>query len=83
MSLAHVVCNKEADIAVIKSDVSGMRSDVADIKKCLLGNGVPGLTTRTAKLEQAQTAALWFAGIIIVAIVGLAFDLFKRMITGG
>ncbi len=74
----HVVCNKEADIAVIKSDVSGIKSDVSDIKHSILGNGQPGLATRTAKLEQAVGAGVWLAGVVVIAVIGLFVDLLRR-----
>jgi len=74
----HVICNKEADIAVIKSDVSGIKSDVAAIKSSILGNGHPGLTTRTANLEQTVRAGVWLAGVVVVAVVGLVVDFLRR-----
>lgn len=74
----HVICNKEADIAVIKSTVAAMSSDLSDIKHSLMGNGQPGLNTRTAKIEQVVSAGIWLAGVIVVAVIGLFVDLMRR-----
>ena len=74
----HVVCNKEADIAVIKSDVAGIKIDVSAIRNSILGNGHPGLTTRTANLEQTVKAGVWLAGVVVVAIIGLFVDMIRR-----
>ena len=70
----HVICNKEADIAVIKDGVGRMEADIASIKAHLVGNGTPGLITRTAKIEQVVSAGIWLAGVVVVAIIGLFVD---------
>lgn len=70
MTQQHVVCNKEADIAVIKSDVASIKGDIYVIRKSLLGNGVPGLTTRTAKVEQAISIVAWIGGAMFTAVLG-------------
>ena len=70
----HVICNKEADIATIKSGVETMGKDISEIKAHLVGNGTPGLITRAAKLEQIASAGIWLAGVVVVAIIGLFVD---------
>ena len=77
---SHVICNKEADIAVIKNDVATIRSDMSAIKSSIIGNGVPGLMTRTAKLEQLAGGAVWLAGVMVVTVLGLIVDFVRRVI---
>jgi len=80
MSQQHVVCNKEADIAVIKADVGTMKDDIKAIKASILGNGAPGLTTRAAKLEQSVGAITWVGGTLFIsvssAVIALIFEVF-------
>lgn len=74
-------CKHEVEIATIKIHVERMAVDVADIKKCLItGNGVAPMTVRVAKVEQTIGAGVWLAGVIVVAMIGLLFDLARRMI---
>lgn len=42
-----------------------------EIKSCLLGNGNPGLVTRTDRLEQKDKAKTQFFWIIVTAVIGL------------
>lgn len=71
-------CTHEADIATLLSESRATRSDVADIKKCLItGNGVPAMTVRMARVEQITGAAVWFAGVVIVALLGLVVAIWK------
>ena len=74
----HVICNKEADIAVIKATVSAIERDVLTIKTSIVGNGHPGLSTRTANLEQTVKAGVWLVGVVVVAVIGLFVDFLRR-----
>jgi hypothetical protein len=72
--MEHVICNKEADIATIKSDVSHIKGTMDRLDHAILGNGQPGLMTRAAKLEQIAAVLIWVSatmgGALIVLIVG-------------
>jgi hypothetical protein len=72
-------CKHEVDIATIKIHAENTARDVADIKKCLLiGNGTPAMVTRMAKVEQITGAGVWLAGVVVVALVGLAVAVIKK-----
>jgi hypothetical protein len=74
-------CKHEVDLALIRTHSENTAKDVAEIKKCLLiGNGVPAMTTRIAKIEQIVNGGLWLAGAIVLSVIGLLFDLARRMI---
>ena len=71
----HVICNKEADIAVMRSDITGIKSDMSEIKHAILGNGQPGIKTELAKQGQVISALVWFVGVCLTAIVGVVSTL--------
>lgn len=82
MSMEHVICNKEADIATIKSDVSHIKSTMDRLDHAILGNGQPGLMSRAVKMEQVISMLVWATGACVTAVLGLAVNLamsyFKR-----
>jgi len=58
-------CDKEAEIAVIKTKVENVESKINEIHKVLVGNGKPGIVTRMDKQEGALNAIKWIVGVSI------------------
>lgn len=67
----HIICNKEADIATIKSDVGHIKLTLDRLDHAILGNGSPGLVTRCAKLEQIANILIWVSTAIGGTLIGL------------
>lgn len=69
----HVICNKEADIAVIKTKVDKIDTTLDRLDHAILGNGQPGLLTRMAKMEQIAAILIWVStavtGTLITIVV--------------
>lgn len=65
-------CKHEADVATLLSESKATRSDVAEIKKCLItGNGVPAMTVRVAKLEQIAAGLIWVTTAVVGSFLGI------------
>lgn len=70
-AMQHVICNKEADIATIKTKVDNMEAILTRLDHAILGNGQVGLVTRCAKLEQIAAILIWASSLITGTVVGL------------
>lgn len=73
----NLIREMHAEQAVQRTQIEGIVSGVCDIKRCLTGNGEPGMVVRMDRLEQKdvfRSTLLWtIFGIIATAVVGLFF----------
>ena len=51
--------------------IENIEADCSEIKTCLLGNGQPGLVTRTDRLEQKDALKTKLFWVVVAAVAGL------------
>jgi len=73
-------CQKEVEIAILKSHYGEIKGDINEIKKSLLGNGKQGIL---ADINQAKGAVGMFkflaGGGIIFSIIALSISIWQMM----
>lgn len=73
-------CQKEAELAALKTNHQEIKGDIKEIKKALLGNGRQGIL---ADINQAKGAVGMFkflaGGGIIFSIVALSISIWQMM----
>ena len=79
-----------SDIAVLEAELCNIKDEIKELRKTILGNGQPGLTTKQAQLEQrlsdhiatsdkAETKRMWYIGTLI-ALGTLLINIFFHFI---
>jgi len=76
------MCEKAAEIAVMASDVSTIKSDIHEMKHAIIGNGQPGIKTIVAKHDQLLTGIMWAVGLIGTSVAGIAVALISQFLGG-
>jgi len=67
MARTHT-CNKEAEIAVIKTKLENVEEKINDIHKILVGNGRPGLVDQFNMMNGAIKATQILGGVGLAII---------------
>ncbi len=59
-----------------KGEFSSIRADLSTIKKSIVGNGNPGLSTRVDRMENSWKIMVWFLSPLYVGGAGLLLKSF-------
>ena len=86
----HIICNKEADIATIKGEVSSIKEATVRIetklddqyKHMYVGNGSPSFASTLNSHEQFILAAKWAICALITAVLPMIFVMVKMYMKG-
>ena len=76
-------CNKEKELAEmqvnikeISTDMKWVKEDVAEIRKCITGNGQKGLSQRVRTLENWKWYVAGGIAVIIIFVVPISIKVF-------
>ena len=64
----------------IETLLEGIASDVGETKRCLFGNGHPGVLRDVDRLKQAEKQRVWYLRLFLIQAVALTAWILKSII---